>query len=142
MWPVSHPSGRGRRQFQVNLLKDCFHCFSCGKRGNVLDFVAAMERCSVKDAAIKLAVWFNVQSSEEERRAAALLERAATEVAERYISRGEELPAHVVAVLEHTAGAARLYGRKSRWGGGAGTRTGAGALLNPAPTCRNDGPTA
>ena len=52
--------GEGERSFHVNVSKNVFHCFSCKARGNVLDFVAAMEKCSVRDAALKLAEWFNV----------------------------------------------------------------------------------
>jgi len=31
-----------------------FHCFACGAGGNVLDFVAGMEGCSVRVAALRL----------------------------------------------------------------------------------------
>ncbi|MDQ3819914.1 MAG: CHC2 zinc finger domain-containing protein [Acidobacteriota bacterium] len=51
--------------FKVNLTKNVFNCFSCKARGNVLDFVATMENCSVKDAALKLKEWFNVGESEQ-----------------------------------------------------------------------------
>jgi DNA primase len=44
--------------------KNAFHCFSCKKRGNVLDLVAAMEDCGVREAAEKLADWFNITSSD------------------------------------------------------------------------------
>ena len=46
--------------------KNAFNCFSsdCKAKGNVLDFVAAMEHCTVKDAALKLADWFKVGESE------------------------------------------------------------------------------
>jgi DNA primase len=47
--------GQGRDAFHVNLTKNVFHCFACGARGTVLDFVAAMERCSLREAALKLA---------------------------------------------------------------------------------------
>jgi DNA primase len=53
--------GEGTDTFHVSLSKNAFHCFSCKARGNVLDFVAAMERCSVRDAALKLAEWFSIQ---------------------------------------------------------------------------------
>jgi hypothetical protein len=33
---------------------------NAGAHGNVLDFVAAMEQCSVRDAALKLRDWFRV----------------------------------------------------------------------------------
>ena len=52
--------GEGQNSFHVNLSKNAFHCFSCKAHGNVLDFVAAMEKCSVRDAAIKLAEWFPI----------------------------------------------------------------------------------
>jgi len=54
--------GEGLSSFHVNSSKNAFHCFSCKAHGNVLDFVAAMEKCSVRDAAIKLAEWFTVSA--------------------------------------------------------------------------------
>jgi len=47
--------GEGREAFHANLTKNVFHCFSCGAAGTVLDFVAAMDRCSLHEAALKLA---------------------------------------------------------------------------------------
>jgi len=55
--------GEGQEAFHVSLTKNAFHCFSCKARGNVLDFVAAMEKCSVRDAAIKLQEWFTIDST-------------------------------------------------------------------------------
>lgn len=55
--------GEGDRTFHVNTHKNAFNCFSCKAHGNVLDFVAAMERCTVRDAALKLAEWFSIESS-------------------------------------------------------------------------------
>jgi DNA primase len=54
------PLHRGERKdaFQANLSKNVFHCFACGAKGNVLDFVVAMERCSIREAALKLQAWF------------------------------------------------------------------------------------
>ncbi|MDP2896374.1 MAG: CHC2 zinc finger domain-containing protein [bacterium] len=52
--------GEGERSFHVNAGKGAFHCFSCQAKGNVLDLVAAMEKCSVRDAAVKLAEWFTL----------------------------------------------------------------------------------
>ena len=46
--------GEGRDAFHANLSQNVFHCFSCGAGGSVLDFVAAMERCSVREAALRL----------------------------------------------------------------------------------------
>jgi DNA primase len=44
--------------FHASLSKNVFHCFACDAKGNVLDFVAAMERCSIREAALKLQAWF------------------------------------------------------------------------------------
>jgi DNA primase len=55
--------GDGDRTFHVNLSKGAFHCFSCKAKGNVLDFVAAMESCNVRDAAVKLHGWFNLEQA-------------------------------------------------------------------------------
>ena len=46
--------GQGTEAFHANLERNVFHCFACGAGGNVLDFVAAMERCSVREAALRL----------------------------------------------------------------------------------------
>jgi DNA primase len=47
--------GEGREAFHANLSKNVFHCFACGAGGTVLDFMAAMEPCSLREAALKLA---------------------------------------------------------------------------------------
>jgi DNA primase len=57
--------GDSERAFHVNLNKGAFNCFSCKAHGNVLDLVAAIEQCTVRDAAIKLAKWFQVDSTAE-----------------------------------------------------------------------------
>jgi DNA primase len=46
--------GEGRDAFHVNLVRNIFHCFACGAGGTVLDFVAAMEGCTLREAAEKL----------------------------------------------------------------------------------------
>lgn len=53
-------------QFSVNTSKNAFQCFysSCKAKGNVLDFVAAMEQCSVRGAALKLSEWFEIGERE------------------------------------------------------------------------------
>ena len=56
--------GEGQDTFHVNVSKNAFNCFSCKARGNVLDLVAAMEKCSVRDAALKLAEWFTIGKGE------------------------------------------------------------------------------
>ena len=50
--PIHH--GEGREAFHVNRARNVFHCFACGAGGTVLDLVAAMERCSLYEAAQKL----------------------------------------------------------------------------------------
>ena len=64
---VRFTRARGEDPFHANTEKNNFHCFagSCGKRGNVLDFVAAMEKCTVRDAALKIAEWFSIGGGPE-----------------------------------------------------------------------------
>ena len=58
--------GKSKREFAFNLGKNTFCCFApvCKARGNVLDFVARMEGCTVRDAALKLDEWFEVTKQE------------------------------------------------------------------------------
>ena len=46
--------GEGEDAFHANLKRGIFHCFACGAGGNVLDFVAAMESSSIREAALRL----------------------------------------------------------------------------------------
>jgi DNA primase len=55
--------GEGDNTFHANTKKNIFRCFSCDAHGNVLDFVAAMERSSVKEAAEKLTDIFRLGAS-------------------------------------------------------------------------------
>ena len=50
-------AGEGRETFHADTTAQVFHCFSCGAGGSVLDLVAAMEHCSVRQAAEKLWGW-------------------------------------------------------------------------------------
>jgi DNA primase len=64
-WRGPCPIHRGAprtKNFTVNVRKNAFKCFSggCTARGNVLDFVAAMEQCSVRDAGLNLQEWFEI----------------------------------------------------------------------------------
>ena len=54
------PIHRGQRDdsFRASLSKNAFQCFACQAHGNVMDFVAAMEKCSIREAAFKLQQWF------------------------------------------------------------------------------------
>ena len=49
--------GEGRETFHVNTAEQVFHCFSCGAGGSVLDLVAAVEGCGLREAAERLAEW-------------------------------------------------------------------------------------
>jgi DNA primase len=40
--------------FKASFEKNCLICFSCGAKGNILDFVAKKENMSIKDAACYL----------------------------------------------------------------------------------------
>jgi DNA primase len=56
------PIHGGERQdsFRGSLCKNAFQCFACHAQGNVLDFVSAMEKCSVREAALKIQQWFSL----------------------------------------------------------------------------------
>ena len=56
--------GKGDDSFRANTEKNAFQCFSCQAKGNVLDFVAAMEKCSVRDAGLKLQEWFGLAAQQ------------------------------------------------------------------------------
>src|ERR1051326_6052372 len=55
--------GKGEESFRVNSTKNVFHCFSCQAKGNVLDFVMAMEKCDIRAAALMLQDWFGLPAS-------------------------------------------------------------------------------
>jgi DNA primase len=57
-----HP-GQREDSFRASLSKNVFHCFACQAQGNVLDFVAGMEKCSIREAACRLQRWFGVAAS-------------------------------------------------------------------------------
>src|ERR1039458_9618313 len=55
--------GEGTDSFHANTEKNAFHCFSCQAKGSGLDVVSVREKCSVRDAALKLKDWFPVSAS-------------------------------------------------------------------------------
>jgi DNA primase len=69
--PLPSHSAKGEQTMCVNVPKNIWACQSSScvkarqgrKGGNVLDLVAAMENCSIRDAALKLAGWFRVSSN-------------------------------------------------------------------------------
>jgi DNA primase len=44
--------------FKASFEKNCFICFSCGAKGNILDFVAKKENMPIKDAACSIFATF------------------------------------------------------------------------------------
>lgn len=71
--------GEGRDAFHVNTAKQLFHCFSCGAGGSVLDLVAAIENCGLREAAQKVAAWWGVPGSHREGAAVAAKQATITE---------------------------------------------------------------
>src|SRR5712692_8371577 len=69
----THTSEKSKKSFGVHTGKNIWACqsTSCAaarsgkKGGNVLDFVSAMESCSIRDAALKLNEWFGSVPSTE-----------------------------------------------------------------------------
>ena len=59
--PIHH--GQRNDSFRAHLTKNIFQCFACQAHGNVLDFVAAMEQCSIREAALRLQQWFGLSAS-------------------------------------------------------------------------------
>src|ERR1041384_1987476 len=61
-----HKGSAQSKNFSVNVSKNAFKCFSkdCGAHGNVLDFVAVMDECSARAAAVKLQDLFKIGESE------------------------------------------------------------------------------
>lgn len=66
-----HGSKKSKDSFGANIRKQIWSCQSdtCidarnGRRGgNLLDFVACMEQCSIRDAALKVCEWFSIQDA-------------------------------------------------------------------------------
>jgi DNA primase len=52
--------GKSGNSFHADTTKNVFNCFSGCGGGNVLDLVAKVEQCSVREAAEKLATWFDL----------------------------------------------------------------------------------
>ena len=50
--------GEGRDAFHVDVKRKIFHCFSCGAGGDVLDLVALLNQCTLREAALQLRDWF------------------------------------------------------------------------------------
>jgi hypothetical protein len=81
----THKTGDSNQSFGANTSKNAWACQSqsCvdgrgGKKGgNVLDFVALMESCTIRDAALKLKEWFMSEATEDQQKRAAPEKRVA-----------------------------------------------------------------
>ncbi|MEI6076205.1 MAG: CHC2 zinc finger domain-containing protein [Verrucomicrobiota bacterium] len=59
--PCPIHKGSNPTQFRVSISKNIWNCFSeCKHGGNVLDFIAEMEKCSIHAAALKAIAWFKL----------------------------------------------------------------------------------
>ena len=68
--------GENPTQFRVSVSKNCWNCFGdCKRGGNVLDFVSLMDGVTIREAAIRIADWFNVVSEKPAKKAAATEEK-------------------------------------------------------------------
>jgi transposase len=66
--PIHRADGRGRT-FSVNLDTNVFQCFeaSCGKKGDVIDFWAALHQQSLREAAVDLVRTFDLEPAPSKR---------------------------------------------------------------------------
>ena len=60
-----HEGEKKKKSFYANGRKGIFHCFACGKKGNVLDFVKLYQGVSLKDAGLWLQGLLNGEASEK-----------------------------------------------------------------------------
>jgi DNA primase len=69
--PCPLHNGQNRTQFRVSLEKNCWNCFgTCKGGGNILDFVARKEGCSLRETALALCDWFQLPAQEKPARPA------------------------------------------------------------------------
>lgn len=65
--PIHDQNHYNKNSFCVSTVKNNWHCFSCGAGGNVLDFVAAMEKVSIRQAGLLIQKRFGVVSGEDKK---------------------------------------------------------------------------
>src|SRR6185436_21118856 len=59
--PCPLHGGSNPTQFRISVSKNIWNCFSeCKQGGNVLDFIAKMEKGSIHAAALKAIEWFSL----------------------------------------------------------------------------------
>lgn len=61
--------GHNRTQFRVSLSKNAWNCFSCKGGGNILDLVSAMEQVNIREAALLIQEWFDLNAVPAPKRA-------------------------------------------------------------------------
>src|SRR5438477_11401771 len=59
--------GEGRDAFHVDVRRKIFHWFSCGAGGDVLDLVALLNQCTLREAALQLQDWLPGAATGSER---------------------------------------------------------------------------
>jgi len=102
----THTSDKSNMSFAVQTTKNIWSCQStscaaarAGKKGgNVLDFVAHMEKCSVRDAALHLADWFSISETGTKKADTAPVTKKL--VAEKEEGRGEEVNSPLAFMLK------------------------------------------
>jgi len=84
--PCPLHDGKNPNSFHVNTDKNVYNCFSSCGGGNILDLVMKVEGCSLREAGLKLAEWFNVEldGSREKQRRDARGEAPATPVSPKH----------------------------------------------------------
>lgn len=60
--PCPIHAGHNKTQFRVSLSKNCWICFGdCNQGGSIIDFVSQKEAIGIRDAALLIQDWFNIQ---------------------------------------------------------------------------------
>lgn len=78
----THPAGDDAKSFSINTAKQVWICHStaCAKArhgkkgGDVIELVAVMESCSLRDAGLKLASWFGLEMKSDAKSSKAVSE--------------------------------------------------------------------
>src|SRR5262245_28546754 len=61
-------AGHNSTQFRVSLIKNCWICFGdCHTGGSIVDFVSRKEEVGIRDAALLIQDWFQVQCTDNAR---------------------------------------------------------------------------
>ena len=97
-------SGQRADTFHADLRHHGFHCFCCQAHGSVLDLVAALERCSLRQAALWIAEWSGAEGRARRREPASAVPTIS----------GNRTASHVLKALGH--GGSAPFGKTS-WNG-------------------------